>query len=287
MKAINKLFLSLIAICLMACSGGDEPGNTNPEPENQVVINVDQLQFPIQKNVSFSVSTNNVNVANINWFFGDGTSYYGNSGAQFVYHSYENPGPYTVKVEVVDQQGNTYTKTRTVTAVNTNLVKINKINVQSLPRKYNCRRFVVTGISGYWTNFVGDWDESESFGTNAIDKKADLYLNLSRNQEISLPESATEIQSSYNKFLKRTGFELNEQVRIFDVAADNIILSLSAINHFEIEVMDYDTTYSLVENGTPDELISSISLYPEMFQGNSIQYTEGDLQVTIEFERIN
>jgi hypothetical protein len=290
MKNIFNLLIVIFTTILSSCSKSDDTGTTPSVPDSTVVIFADQVQAAIQKNISFSLTGNlPPDIANINWDFGEGPIFYGNNNNTNVYHQFQSTGTYLVKSKIIRQNGTIIESTKTINIVNSNIVKVNKITILSYPTK-SCRKFVFysNGVSGYWSYFFGEWDESEGLGSStSLDRFSDTYLTLSKNQDIPNSTNPSNLVQDVNTLFYTTSINLNQQNNVFDVSAQNIILSLNGINNFEVKIMDSDVTKSLYEDGLPNDIVGIVGVIPSSFQNNSFIYTAGSVQIKIDYTNIN
>jgi hypothetical protein len=290
MKKSIKFIIVLVTIILSSCSKNEDNSTaTTNTPDNSVVIFADQVQAAIQKNISFSLTGNlPTDIANINWDFGEGPVFYGNSSNNSVYHQYQNTGTYIVKAKIIRQNGTIIESTKSITIVNSNIVKITKITIQSYYQK-NCLRFVTTnGVNGSWVPFNGEWDESNGFGpSTSIDRYSDTYMIISKYQDIPNSTNPSNLVQNVKTTFTTTGISMNKQNDVFNFNTQNIVLSLNAINNFEVKLMDYEATNSINENGTADEIVGNLSIPTSSFQNNSFTYNVSGLQIQIDYVNIN
>lgn len=285
-KFIKYISLTIFLI-FISCSSGDD-GNSQPDPTPVVTLYADQIQAAVQKNILFSINGEIPNdIANINWDFGDGTLFYGNSSHQSVYHPFTSTGNYIVKAKILRQNGALIETTKTVTIVNTNLIKVTSITVQTYPEKL-CEKFVASGSSGYWVSFYGKWDESNGFGSipSDVNRYADTYLELVRHQKVPNSTNPSELVGNVNNY-GLTPVHLNQLNNVFDVSNFNIVLSLNAIDAFAVGVYDDDSTNSIYENGSESDVIGTLFIEPSSFQNNSFLITNSSNQLVIKVDYIN
>lgn len=291
MKRIYSLFV-LIALSLISCSKKNttsDTGNSTPD----IQLNASQTQTAIDNNIQFSISINSdlpSNVANINWEFGDGSTYFGSNYSTYLYHQFKDTGTYEVKAKLLLQNNKEIEVKKTIKIININIVRIKNITILAIPAKTSNERFIFysNGLSGYWANFTGEWDESKSYGTTDVDQYADIYLKLSKTMDIPDATNPSELISDYTYQIATTPVIINQKTNFFDLTSANIKLSLSAIKKFTVAIMDSDLANSLAENNTPDDGMGEWGSIPSDFQNNVINVTSpSGVSYKIEYETIN
>ncbi len=300
---MNKNLLALLKVgvfsaTILSCSGGSDniSDNNNPNVGNSG-NNGDNLSL-VSTKTQASVDTPfqfyftggiNEQVNNINWDFGDNSTYYGNNSLSAIYHNYKTAGTYTVKATLLLNNGSSVVKTVNITVTNTNLLKINKITVITIPQKTNNLRWVSVGTGGMWQTFTGAWDESESYGTGDINKFADIFVYITKNSSAPDPTDPHIVTSSYPQHLLTTGINPNQVSLVFDVSANNLVMGYDALETLNFTFKDNDAANSLLENGGADEIISSYYSYTSQFtntSSNSVTFTQGGLSFKVDFQKL-
>lgn len=286
---------AMVSVVFLSCSGGggdDISENTNiniGNNGNNLILVSSKTQGSIDTTFEFYFQNSiNEQITNVNWDFGDGSTYYGDGSLSKIYHNYKTAGSYTVKATLVLAGGTNIVKTVNVTVTNTNLLKIKKITVTSIPQKTtNLNWVMVTGTTGTWVNFTGAWDESKSYMTTNVNKYADMYLELYKNSSTPDPNNPHQFLPSNTSFMLSTGIVTNQQANVvFDLSSYNITLGYEALNGFNIYFKDNDAINSLVEDGSPDELMATFSIPASEFIGSSRTFTQGNLSFKIDFEKL-
>lgn len=286
---------AMVSVIFLSCSGGesdDVSENTNiniGNSGNNLILVSSKTQASIDTTFEFYFQNSiNEQITNVNWDFGDGSTYYGDGSLSKIYHNYKTAGSFTVKATLVLAGGTNIVKTVNVTVTNTNLLKIKKITVTSIPQKTtNLNWVMVTGTTGNWVNFTGAWDESKSYMTTNVNKYADMYLELYKNSSTPDPNNPHQFLPSNTSFMLSTGIVTNQQANVvFDLSSYNITLGYEALNGFNIYFKDNDAVNSLVEDGSPDELMATFSISASEFIGSSRTFTQGNLSFKIDFEKL-
>ncbi|WP_369678634.1 PKD domain-containing protein [Chryseobacterium sp. ERMR1:04] len=227
-------------------------------------------------------------INNINWDFGDGKTYYGNGSLSAIYHNYKTAGTYTIKATLLLNNGSSIVKTVNITVTNTNLLKINKITIISIPQKTNNKRWVSVGTGGMWQTFTGAWDESESYGTNNMNKFADIFVYITKSSSVPDPTNPHSVTTAYPEHLFTTGINPNQLNLVFDVSANNLIMGYDALENIKFTFKDSDALNSLLEDGGADEIIDSYNSYTSQFTNtsNSVTFTQGSLSFKVDFQKL-
>lgn len=286
----------LFSVTLFSCSSSDSDNiseNSNPNGGNtgntlSLVSTKTQASIDTPFQFYFTGGIND-QINNINWDFGDNSTYYGNNSLSPIYHNYKAAGIYTVKATLLLNNGNSILKTVNVTVTNTNLLKINKITVISIPQKTNNVRWVSVGTGGMWQTFTGAWDESQSYGTNNINRFADIFVYITKNSSAPLLTDPHIVTSSDTQHLFTTGINQNQVNLVFDVSANNLIMGYDALETINFTFKDNDAANSLLEDGGIDEIIGSYSSYTSQFtntSSNSVTFTQGSLSFKVDFQKL-
>ncbi|WP_347216950.1 PKD domain-containing protein [Chryseobacterium sp.] len=289
-KLLTLCKVGLFSVVTFSCSGSSdditESMNVNVGANSLALISSKthgSIHTPIQ--FSFKGGTKE-DINNINWDFGDGSTYHGDGSLEAVYHDYNTAGNYTVKATLLLADGKSVEKTVKVTITNTNILKINKITIISIPKKENNLRLVYNNGVSYWENFKGAWDESKSYNTTDPDRLADIFL------EISKVFTAVDKTNPHNLLVSRLDHLLTTDVRInqtnleFDLTGKNIFMGYETLQSLSILLKDSDANNSLLENGEQNEFIGLFSIPLSDFTGTSRTVSNGSSSIKIDFEKL-
>lgn len=289
-KLLTLFKVGLFSVVILSCSGTSDDITENISAgtvENSVVLISSKTQASIHTPIQFSFKGGTKEeIKNVNWDFGDGSIFNGVSSLEAVYHDYQTSGNYTVKATLLLANGKSVEKTVKVTVTNTNILKINKITILSIPQKENNLKLVNSGGTSSWENFKGAWDESKSYNTTDPDKLADIFL------EISKVSTAVDLTNPHNLLVSRLDHLLTTDVRInqtnleFDLTGKNIFMGYETLQSLSIVLKDSDANNSLLENGGQDEFIGLFSIPLSDFTGTSKIISNGSSSIKIDFEKL-
>lgn len=290
MKKTFLLFYSLTSLfCVLSCSNSiDEEESQIEVPANDFSLISSKTQASLETILQFSFQGSlPVGVSNINWDFGDGDTYYGNSDATYVNHAFRSSGNYTVKAKILYGNGKSVEKSISVIVVANNQIKLTKITITKVPQ--TIKQFSVMQY-GSWVyyNFSGEWDQTENQYTSSIDRFADIYLELYKTSNIVDPNNPQNILKDYKQQTYKSGIHLNQQSLIYSLSSENLIFNLESLKNLTIIFKDSDLAYSMAENGKSDQEMSNNDILSTSFQTNnqmfSINYN--GLIYTIEYQKL-
>lgn len=285
-----KTFLPFLAglVFLAACTKSKEDKPAEPQNTlNDAQLTVNKLTTSIGDILDFQMSygtSGNVTVQNVNWDFGDGETYSGNAGSIWAKHAYAAPGTYTAKVTLFTSIG-TFNYSKTVTINLTNVVRLRRVTLQSIPlRLYHWQNS--TSIS------YEDWDFN---GTYENDAKADLYFDVAVQQPYVRTGSIDQSEVSEKKIFTSPVI-INRTSTVWNFATSNVYVNLSTLQNLRLYFYDSDVANSTVwENGTSDEAVGSVDLTPSALTPGSTSIVltgsgsgggNSNLQLTLEFDRL-
>lgn len=271
MKKIFILFYCLaILFCISSCGRDESDSNNEVEiSNNNFSLTSSKTQVAVETILQFSLQGQlPESITNINWDFGDGTTYYGNSSVYNVKHAFQSSGNYIVKAKLLYGNGMSVEKTLSINVVATNQVKLTKISISRVPQ--TVKQFSVLQY-GNWVyySFNGEWDQRENSGTSSIDRFADIYVEMYKTSDIVNPNDPTDLISNFKKLAYKSNIHINQQSLVYDLSSANIILNLESLKTLTVTFKDSDSAYSLNENGSADEEIRSNDIKPISFQTNS------------------
>lgn len=295
-KLFTLLKAGMFSAIIVSCSGGSDniSDNNNPNNNGNSANNLSLVSTKTQASIDtpfqfYFTGGINEQINNINWDFGDGSTYYGNSSLSAIYHNYKTAGTYTIKATLLLNNGSSIVKTANVTVTNTHLLKINKITIISIPQKTNNKRWVSVGTGGMWQTFTGAWDESESYGTTSTNKFADIFLYITKNSNAPEATNPYIITNSYPQHLATTGVYPNQMNLAFDLTGYNLIMGYDALESLNLTFKDSDAVNSLLEDGGADEIIGIYYILPTDFTNttsSSITLTQGNMSFKVDFEKL-
>lgn len=275
MKKILKILFVILILSVSACTS-DSNDNTTQEPivNNTSVISVNQSS--IQKIIDFHLENLPSNISNIDWDFGDGNVFYGTSSDISIKHIYEFSGNYTIRAKIYSGN-NVINATKNIVINNGQPIKVTKITILSYPTKL-C-------LSSTGFTFSGQWDQTFYYGSGntVVDVYSDTYLKIGRIIDKPNTDNPNYIDTSVYHHLYTSPVHINQVNNVFDLSNQNIIINLLADQILEIDIFDSDEANSLYENGNSDEYISSPSINNSAFVNNNFIWTEGNLQLRIEY----
>lgn len=282
-------FISLL--CSLSC--GRENSNTNDEdqietPSYNFNLVSSKTQASLETILQFSFNGSLPNgITNINWDFGDGTTYFGNHYPDPVYHAFKTLGNNTVKAKILYDNGKSVEKTITVNITNANQIKINKISISRVPqatRPY----YIYYGTYTVQEYFTGEWDQSFNRNSTDINRFADIYVELHKIKDIVNPSNPHNILSDNAELAYKSGIRINQQSLVYDLSSSNVILNLESLKKLTVKFKDSDVANSMEENGNSDEEMRSEDITSNQFQtSNQIISTNSNGWIySIEYQKL-
>ncbi|WP_317127670.1 PKD domain-containing protein [Chryseobacterium sp. CH25] len=284
--------MGLFSVVTFSCSGSSDdlneitPNTGIGTAENSISLVSLKTQASIHTSFGFYFKGGiKEDINNVNWDFGDGSTYYGNGSLEAIYHNYKEAGNYTVKATLLLANGKSVEKSVKVTVTNTNVLRIKKITIISIPQKKNNLKLVYSGGVSSWENFTGAWDESKSYNTASPDKFADIFIEVAKVFSAPAPGDPHNLLVSHFEPLVTTGIYPNQMNLGFDLTGYNVFMGYETLQSVNIVFKDSDADNSLLENGGQDEFIALYSIPLSEFTGTSKTFNYGELSFKVDFEK--